>query len=141
MLRVGEVLEVGFEVAGEVAAGLAEDGQEDGDLLAGFLPPGGIGLVAEGVFDLLIAVEGEVDAVGFAVFEEVAAAFAFGFVSVAVMVEGGLIAAVDVEAQRVVGGILAVGVQGGRGEQEAEAEGFAEEVRQAHVRRSPEELI
>ena len=99
VVRVGEILDVGFEIAGEVGSGFSEDGEKNCQLLIGLLPFGGVGLEAEGGFELFGAVEGEVDAAGFAVFEEIGAAFALGFLGVAIVVEGGLIFAEDMDAR------------------------------------------
>ena len=107
---VGEIFDVCLEIAGEEGVCLSEDRHQNDQLLAWLLPLGGIGLVAEGGFELFGAVVAEIYAVSFTVLEEIGAAFALGLLGTAIVVEGGLVAAEDMDSERIVGGVLAFGV-------------------------------
>ncbi len=121
--QVGEVFDVGFEVAGEIRVGFSEDGKQNHELLPGFLPSSSVSVVAEGVLEFFRAVEGEVDAVGLSVFEDVGAAFAFGLFGITMVVESGFAAAEDVDAQRIVGGVSAFSLKND-GSKKAERQQF-----------------
>lgn len=109
--RVSEVLDVSLDVAGEERVGLAEDRKEHGEFLIGLLPFCGVGLVAEGGLELLRAIEGEIDGVDLAVGKEICATLALRFFRIAIVVEGRLVAAEDVNTKRKVGGIFAFGME------------------------------
>lgn len=119
--RVDEVFDVGFEVAGEVGVGFSEDGKQNSQLLSRLLPFRRIRLVAIGGFKFFRAVEGEIDTVRFTVFEEIGASFAFGLFGEAIVIERCLVPPEDVNAERIVGGILAFGTKDGR-EEKADTE-------------------
>ena len=125
---VGEVLDLGLQVAGEVGSTFAEDGQQDNQLLVRLLPLGWVGLVAEGGLEFLGAIEVEVHTTNIAVGEEIGAAFALRLVNGMKMVEVGFAAGEDVDAEGIVGGIFALSVEQRWGQEERKAKGSGEAI-------------
>lgn len=115
-LRV--VLNRGLEIASEIGVGFAEDRKQNHEFLIRLLPLGRIGLVTERRLQLCPAVITEVQPSRFAVFKQVCATFSLRFIEVSIMVERRLLPAIDVNAQRVIGWVLAFGVEDGGSKQE-----------------------
>ena len=117
--KVRIVLDLSLEIAREVGIGSSKYGKQNDKLLARLLPFSGIGLEAEGSPQLLGAFEAEIDATGFTIFKQVGSALPLRFIQHLVVIEVGLAAAKDMDAQRIVGGVFAFGKESDRGKRQA----------------------